>query len=306
MGINKILVGVDFSDEANMAVKEALNVARRCDAEVVLVHVGAIPDEPTGLPKSMEATANEYRKVLEDHLAGDRKRLEALRERVDGQGARVSHMVIDGFPDKGVCQAADELDVDLVCVGTHGLTGVKRFLLGSVAERVVRLCERNVLVARHAATDGYGGYKRVLVPTDFTDGAARALDLALEVAAPDAQIDVLHCWQLAPLSFDVFAPTKSAAESVRPMREAIKASVDANGERLLEKLDTRQQRVTFDSVEAPAPRGIHDRLDASEYDLVVMGSHGRRGLRRFLLGSVAEVTVRHAPCSVLVVHVGTV
>ena len=58
----------------------------------------------------------------------------------------------------------------------------------------------------------------------------------------------------------------------------------------------------FSTVQAPPAYGIQEKDEVNGLDLIVMGSHGRRGVRRWLLGSVAEVTVRHAPCSVLVVH----
>ncbi len=176
MQIKKIVVGTDFSDQAQTALDQALDVARKHDAEVILVHAGTVPQTIDGIPQSMSSTAAHFHKMLEEQLAEDRTRLEALRERIGGGGVRVSHMVIDAFPDAGVAQAANELGADLTIVGTHGRTGFDRFLMGSVAERTARLGKGNVIVARPGARSK-GGYQRVLVPTDFSTYANKAFDV---------------------------------------------------------------------------------------------------------------------------------
>jgi nucleotide-binding universal stress UspA family protein len=303
MELRKILVGVDFSPESDAAVKQALNIARHAGAEIVLLHVGVIPEDPSGVPDSMANTAAAYNKVVKDQLAEDRNQLDLLRERIDGQGCQVSHMVVDGFADTALVDAAQEIGADLIAVGTHGRTGIKRFLLGSVAERVVRLAHCSVLVAR-PTTEAQGGYTRILVPTDFSPTAERALAAALTTAAPGATIDLLHCWQLPPLAGVYYAPVKAVDDVYDGVRKSITESVEAASKELLDKHKGAGVTLNFHAVEESAAHGIQQWLETHSYELVVTGSHGRRGVRRFLLGSVAESTVRHAPCSVLVVHGG--
>jgi nucleotide-binding universal stress UspA family protein len=303
MELKKILVGVDFSPESDAAVKQALNIARHTGAQIVLLHVGVIPEDPSGVPDSMAGTAAAYNKVVKDQLAEDRNQLEVLRERIDGQGCEVSHMVVDGFADTALVDAAGEVGADLIAVGTHGRTGIKRFLLGSVAERVVRLAPCSVLVAR-PATEAAGGYGKILVPTDFSPTADRALDAALTLAAPGAGIDLLHCWQLPPLAGVYYAPVKAVDDVYEGVRKSITESVEAASQELLARHRGADAKLGFHAVEESAAHGIQQWLEDHAYELVVTGSHGRRGVRRFLLGSVAESTVRHAPCSVLVVHGG--
>lgn len=301
MSIEKVLVAVDFSDESEVAVKQALDIARQQGASLTLLHVGVVPEQPVGIPSSMQTTVNEYMSLVNEHLAADRKRLQTLNERISGQGAEISQMVLDGIPADGIPKAAAEVGADLVITGTHGRTGVKRFFLGSVAEKVVRLSQKSVLVAR-SLKDESGGYKRMLVATDFSETSERALEMAVSLARPGAVIDVLHCWYLPPLSYPYYAPTKSASDLIVSVRESIVASNAKRGAELIGGYQDAGCEISFHLLEsAPAP-GIQERLEKHEYDLVVMGSHGRRGARRLLLGSVAELTVRHAPCSVLVVH----
>lgn len=301
MNVKTILVAVDFSDESLAAAEQAIDFARHIGADVTLLHVGPIPSSPSGIPPSMETTVSAYNKVLSEHLAEDRARLQTLADRLSAGGPQVSHMVIDGFADRGICQAADELDVDLIAVGTHGRTGFKRIFLGSVAEKVVRTSHRNVLVARPGA-HSKGGYRKVLVGTDFSEIADHAVSAAVDSVAADGTIDVVHTWQLPPMSYTFMAPTKVADELARPIRESLSSTARARGDELIERFARPGVNMSFIDIEAAPSRGIHEHLESGDYDLAVVGSHGRRGFRRWMLGSVAESTVRHAPCSVLVVH----
>lgn len=291
MEISRIVVGIDFSAESEAAAKYALKIARHTGAEVVLVHVGLVPDKQRTLPATQ--ITREWERIVEEELATSRKRLEDLREHLATHATEVSHMVIDGFPDTGLCEAAKQLSADLVVLGTHGRTGLKRFLMGSVAERIVRMYERNVLVARPGAESTGGGFRRILVPTDFTAHAEDALNLALVLAADGGHIDVLHCWD---------TPPELNLEWTGPVLEELAQDAKTAGQKLLERHSREGVTTAFEAIRARPGEGIHDQLAKGNYELVIMGSHGRRGLRRFLLGSVTELTIRHAPCSVLVVH----
>jgi nucleotide-binding universal stress UspA family protein len=299
MQLNKILVGTDFSRQADLAVRHALDIARHSGAELILAHAGTVPPARSTPRDPLERYWTGYHELALQSLADKRNRLEELRERITGQGAEVSQVLIDAFPDTGLCEAADELDVDLVVVGTHGNTGIRRFLLGSVAERVVRLCKKNVLVARGNAP--IEGYRRILVPTDFSDAADRALQLATLIAPAQAHIDVVYFWQL-PATASIYAPTREGDAAYAGLRESIQSSAIEHGNELIEGLARPGLSLRFRTGEQAAASGILDQLVDEDYDLVTMGSHGRRFLSRALLGSVSEKTVRHAPCPVAVVH----
>ena len=304
MTLEKILAAVDFSDEADVAINHAIRVARRTGAHLTLVHVGVVPDQPVGVPGAMHTTVAEYLRLAREDLAVDRKRLAEIRERVSGQGVEVSHMVIDGIPDQGIRRAADEIGADMIIMGTHGRTGIKRFFLGSVAERIVRLSEKHVMVAR-AGGNSEGGFHRILVTTDLAEQADLTVDLALALAADGGTVDVLHCWHLPPMSYPYYAPTKSASDIVTSLRESVVSGTARLGNELIGRHRDSRATLEFHQLEEAPAHGIQRWLEEHDgYDLVVTGSHGRRGPARLLLGSVAEFTVRHSPCSVLVIHSG--
>jgi nucleotide-binding universal stress UspA family protein len=296
---NRIVVGVDLSPESERAVEHAIDRARRVGAEVVLVLAGQVPMAavPAGDADAVDgAGATEaYGRLLGEQLAADRDQLGRLRDRWLGQGVELTHVVADGFPDEALPQLATETAAELIAVGTHGRTGLKRFALGSVAERVVRQAPCPVIVARGPAPAG--GYRRVVVGTDFSPQAEPALTQAIAFAAPRAQVDVVHCWQVWPW---VSAPDLGAPVVVDVGVDLL-AKVKDDGARLIARLrDRAELDFTFHVLERPIAQGVDEFARESRADLVVVGSHGRRGLRRFVLGSVAEATVRHAPCSVLV------
>ena len=298
MKLETILVGVDFSNESRLAVEQAAGLARQHDAKLVLLHAGPVPDVPLPeVPEEAQPALTEYQRYLKERFDVDHEHLVEMRERIAGNDVRTSHMLINGFPDEGICQAAEELDAELVVVGSHGRTGLDRLLLGSVAEKVVRACQRSVLVARPGPTTS--GYHKILVATDFTESAERALDAAMTMAAPEAQIDLLHCWQLPPVS-SAYGPTpRVAMELAGPLADYSRQL----GADLLARYGRPGVSLKFQLMEAAPTQGLLERIDEEgDYSLVVTGSHGRRGIRRLLLGSVAEAMVRHAPTSVLVVH----
>lgn len=287
--IKTIVVGVDFAPEADLAVQEAMMLARHTGAKVVLVHAGTVVDHQASGGPAIDA---EWQRIAHEELGKDRERLEQMRERFEGQGPEVSHAFIDGFPDSGLIDAAKELGADVTVTGTHGRTGLKRFFLGSVAERVARLSPNHVLIARGDVP--MAGYKRILVPTDFTEFAEEAVKMAIVVAAPDATIELLHLWQMPMTGPETAVPA--------PLADSIEAAAKDAGANLVEKYRRDGVNLSF-SVSSDGPaHGILRRLEEDGFDLVVLGSHGRRGLRRWLIGSVAESVARHSPCSVLITH----
>lgn len=284
MTISRIAAGVDFSPESQRAVEHAMAIARHSGASLTLVHVGVVP------PARAERPDDAWAMLLRETLAADRLRLAELRERLSRQGVEVSHVVADGFADVAVAETARELAADLVVVGTHGRSGVRRILLGSVAEKTIRLAESSVLVARGDAIAG--GYRRVVVGTDYSPLAWRALERAFDVVARDADVRVVHAWRAPYVEYDV------DGRILASLREA--AEVEAGVQRETMFALPRPPDVTLrldvvDGVPFEALEGL-----SADADLLVVGSHGRRGARRFFLGSVAEATARHARCAVLV------
>src|SRR5687768_11434043 len=113
MPLSKIVGATDCSTQAGRALPQAMNVARLAGAEIVLVHATSVVNPPAVIPESMHGALERYQRLMRDNLTENRDRLERLREQLSGQGVAISHMVIDGFPDTGIRDAAHELGADL-------------------------------------------------------------------------------------------------------------------------------------------------------------------------------------------------
>lgn len=300
----KIAAGIDFSAESETAANEALGIARHLGAELVLIHVSTPVDVP-GLGPAANASGDRaleaMRQYLSQSVERDRARLGQARERMSGHDVHVLQALIEGHADSGLCIAAKETGSDLLVVGTHGRTGLDWFLLGSVAQRVIRMADVDVLVARNRRVDA-GGHRRVLVATDFSPSSARALDRALQLAAPDAEIDVVHFYHQAPHA-ELYAAVRASVGA--ELNDRLMAELTAAGQSFIaQRRAADGPTVRFYAVaEAPVP-GIVHWLERQRFDLVALGSHGRRGFRRFLLGSVAEAVARRSPCSTLIARGG--
>ncbi|MGQ4555570.1 universal stress protein [Halobellus sp. GM3] len=273
--IRRILVPVDGSESADSALDHAITLAGALDAEV---HLVAVVD-PYGL-----STVTERREV-EDELEAV---VASAAERVREAGVSVETAVEAGFPHKEILRAVAERSIDMIAMGTHGRRGLDRYVLGSVAEKVVRLSPVPVLTARVGAT-GERPYREIVVPTDGSDAAAPAERLGVDLAGRfDA---VVHALSVVPDRRFRTSETDSAYE------EAAQSAVDRVGE-----CGARIGVETDGAVEHGVPhRAILDHCEAAGADLVVLGTHGRTGVERFVLGSVAEKVVRLSETPVLVV-----
>ena len=295
MALTHILVGVDFTPTSLAAAVRAAEVAAHHGARLTLVHAATVPERPT-VPDSMKATADAYLDVLMQRLDGDRDRLATLRGELSSRGVEVSQVLVDRFADDALVEAASELGVDLIVVGTSEQSKLRRWLLGSVSESVVRTAPCSVLVARTGDPDR--GFQRLVVGSDFSPAATAALARAYDLASPGAEIDLVHCFHLA---FPAAAPDQlPLGPDPKTLHGQLSADAVARGQALIDQHARPGTTARFVLRDDTARHGICDHAEEHKADLVVVGSHGNRGLRRALLGGTTEAVVRHAPCSVLV------
>jgi len=143
MAAQHFLVPVDFSEDANQAVKYASDLASKLGARVTLLHV--IQLLPLGSGDMSMTVPYSY---IQDLEANTTSRMQAYLERVTAAGLEGEIAVVHGVPFQEILETAKTQQVDLIIMGTHGHTGLQHVLLGSVAEKVVRLAPCPVLVVR--------------------------------------------------------------------------------------------------------------------------------------------------------------
>ncbi len=292
--IRRILCATDLSEANNLAVAKASLLALFLDAELVLAFVSSSTDDDTEI-SSMFAMSAEMKRLADDMLERDKAALDVLVEKAAARGNNVRRLLLAGDAADEISGAAIDIDADLVVTGTHGRTGIEKFLLGSVAERLIHTCRRPMMIVREAGANPEVGYRKITLPTDFSQRADRAVDIAFALAAADAEIELLHCWRLPT------GVSAGPASVVRSISKSMERDIRKRGELEVKKLEGRGHEVSFHAVAKPAGQGVTERAAETGCELIVMGTHGRTGLSHFLLGSVAEITVHYASCSVVVV-----
>ena len=279
-----VLAAIDFSDASDEALRQAHAEALRRHTGLVVCHV---------LPESFRV------RVLFPHEAGvdlpaqaalEGQARDVMRARVDdilGPTAVPVTLEVDaGSPHAGILDVADRVLAGLVVTGP-----------GPTAARVARASHFPVLIARPSPARG-----PVLGATDFSTAALPALNAAAELAAAAADpLIVMHCLDVEPTA----AMVATSAGGMVPMPfmpEVMLQEMTAQAtERLEEALASFGVPGRVLVLLAPAGRGIVDAASAERATRVVVGTHGRAGFARLLMGSVADYVASHAPCSVLVV-----
>jgi nucleotide-binding universal stress UspA family protein len=285
-----ILLATDFSKPARRAYAYALKLSLLLNTRLVLLHiVKAMPDLETWSPAARRSVQSLRTKALLE--------LGRMVRVAKDNGIAAEHKLIVGIPEDSVVKVAEQIRADFIAIGTHGRTGWDRLQLGNTAEALLRHARCPVLtVHASAVADAPVNPRRVklktiLVALDFSassDAGLRAATLLAERA--DARMILIH------------AAGSSGLVSRRRGRAAESAdhSVDRLFQRAVEAAQA-ERSVIRKIVEPGSPvEVILDQAKQTTADLIVMGTNGRRGVERLLLGSVAESIVRRAGCPVLV------
>jgi len=296
---NTIAVGIDFSVQADLAALEAREIAQHVGREVVFVHAAVASEGVDFLMLRDSARHRDDGQLTPEHTeAIERARqLLDLMPSAEHDGVAIKQALIEGSPSAGLLDAAKRVDAELLVVGTHDRRGLDRIVHGSTAAQVIRGAHEDVLVARDGVAMR-GGYRRILVATDFSSSSERALYRALWMAAPDVEVDVIHFYREDPLPdlYDRVLALVGVELDEAASDELISAGRGIMGERIA----GGGARIRFYALEGVPVTGIQHLLAHQPYDLVALGCHGRRGIRRLVLGSVSEAIARTAPCSVLI------
>lgn len=290
MTLDRILFATDGSDCAERAREHAFQFADRFEASV---HVVNVEERETDLTDLIE--------VREDDVMADLHTIENEASRVADphiQERRVVHSSVAG----GILSYAAEHDAHLIVLGTHGRRGIRRLVLGSVAEEVVRRAPCPVLtVGRGAQAESALQGGTLLVPIDFSDHQIRLVTHARELAQVyDMTLILFHAIELEGLP-DVYGVYD---DSPKPG-----ALTGQTTDVLEERAETLREKGVETKVEVrnghPAAE-ILDAADELDCDLLTIATHGRSGVDRVLMGSVAEKVLRRAPCPVFTVKsIGT-
>ncbi len=276
----KILVAVDGSESGRNALRQAFRLA--VDEKCWITVVSVIP------PYAGELDLTGVRDVRATLAKPCEDALHEAQTLADQERALIKTVCEEGETYERIVDLAEAENVGIIVMGRKGRGRFERALVGSVTARVIGHAQRDVLVVPEKATVGW---KSILVATDGSKYSAEAVDKAVAFAkAYGGSLKVISVVDV-PTEFYAEAP-KAVEDMIRKAKEytaAVRKQAEADG-------------VPVESFvgEAEAWEAVVTLAREQAVDLIVMGSHGRTGLRRLLMGSVTEKVIGNAPCPVLV------
>ena len=293
----KILVPLDGSELAEVALPYAEELAGRLGSEVVLVHVC----------ESAEAQYHHMHQLYIQKMVGATKRgAKRYLEQPGSKEILVRSVILTGHPAERIADFADEQCIDLIVIATHGWSGIRRWVVGSVADKLLRATKRPVALIRakgvhHHAVDK-GTMKKTVVPLDGSSESEAIIPYIEELASKlKGEVILLH---VVPPASPVYAVPGETAQI--PYTQAQVELLKANAEGYLEKvsgaLKGKGIKVRSQVRVGNTAHEIIKLADEVHTDLVAMSTHGRSGITRWALGSTADKVLHGGNTPLLLVR----
>lgn len=294
MRLDRIVIGMDFSPPA---VAAARWVGRHVapDAELLLVHSICIPEPPAVLRGRFPARDQ----LIDTERVGANQRLQEVRQSIGYDSVRLEIRI--GEPADQITQSAKAYDADLIVVGKHGVRAGLWNRLGTTAEGVLRGSNIPVLLATSPPDRRP---RHLLVPVDGSTITPRLISWAGFLAARlGAEATILHVISASVSSAVLGSAPDDADGNAGDVWEHARASARSEVDRWLEQLEMAvpNMRTAVESTFGEPGQEILAAARRLDSDLIVLGAHPHRAVRRALFGSVASEVLRGAECPVLAI-----
>lgn len=288
----KILVTLDGSELAELALPYAEEFAGKMGSELILLHVVQSIDDP-------------YSRILQPYfekmLTNIKCNIEKYLSKYQPENIKLDIKILVGHPAEQIIDYADIKGVDLIIMATHGRSGIRRWSLGSVADKVVRSAKKPVLLVRagnpHAQISENGIFRKIVVPLDGSKASESIIPYVKELANKiNSKLyllvvedpDFYVAPEYAVASFEDFQSMKSAARSYLEIISKQSGFDDKN--------------VNEEVVVGLAAEKIIDYAKELDADCIAMATHGRSGASRWIFGSVATKVLNEGTLPLLIVR----
>lgn len=278
----RILISLDGSELAEAAIPYARELAECLGSEIHMLGVCDLPRLPERLLKAYV-----------DNAASQFKRA----------GLRAKAVVICGIPADVILEYAEKTDIDLIIMSTHGRSGLTRWVIGSVADKVLH----SVTVPLFLINSKLAGsmverktFRRLLLPLDGSDTGEAAVPFAEELARKtNARILLLSVMMPA---YRITAAQDYPGVDLEPIMKAQRESAENYLRDVEVKLKQKGITVSAETMVGSAAETILDFAKEKQVDLIAMSTHGRSGFGRWILGSVTDKVVRASEIPVMVMR----
>lgn len=294
--IKKILMSTDFSQNANQALRYAAVFADKFDSKLTLFNVIALFQDDPNNPRHHFPNLKALYTIMDQNAIANMDQFDLHFDKL-----QVNKVAVRGIsPAEEIINYAESNEADLIVMGTHGRSALGHFLIGSVAEKVVRHAKCPVLTISHQEKEMYErpAIKSILVPIDFSNHSKQALKYATSLAVLfGASLEILHVidQRIHPAYYvmgeqSIFSIYPNLLEkSMTFLKEFVK---DGNPQNVNTEFFVREGNPHSEIVNFAKNQGA---------DLIAMATHGLSGLEKLLIGSTTEKVVRKSDVPVLTV-----
>lgn len=281
----KIVVGTDLSDTSRVAVAHAATLAKELNAELVLLYAGNDPGQP-------------------------------LQELADEHGG--SALATSGPPADVLISEAGRLGADLLVVGSVGMSGARRFALGNVPNKISHHVDRDLLIVKtDRGNPGQARYKKILVGADGSATAMAAVEMAaglskalgtaptiVTVYEPPTEQELKQMKAGTGDAISTWNMTKEQKETPEGFGWRIAGAAQAEDilERAADHAASQGVDAEVRAIEGTPAEVLLDLAEKEDFDLIVVGSVGMTGAKRFMLGNVPNRLSHHTPVDILILH----
>lgn len=287
----RILVPLDGSRLAEQALCSAMTLGQGLPAEVVLFRATSIPP---AVEEALDKAGLQAEPLME-HLKTDASQyLEAMSQLLSKTGVQFRHVVRRGPAAEAILDFADQSEIHMIVMASHGYSGIRRWRHGSVAERVLLSANIPVLLVRSKEEVSKGlpeasQCRRILVPLDGSEMAEQVLPAVALVA------EALGCKVTLFRVHTLQASSSLMAEWALPLQDSLALSGQedlAYLQRVANDLEEQGIESTTATWMGTIAESIIDYADTNDIDLIAMCTHGRTGIARWALGSIADRVLR--------------
>ncbi len=278
--LEKILVPTDFRGSADGALEMAISLAKIFDSEIILLHV---------LPADWKEKTStiDLNKIVIEQLA-------LLREKINKRGVKSKQSIaVTGNLLDEIVRNAVKYSVNLIMLGSGEKTEKDHFQLGSTTEKVMRKSSKPVWIVKRKST---ATPEYIICPVDYSEPSKRALRNAIHLARGlKAELTVLTVLESLADQID------GITVKLEPESEKLKAEQEAQFEKFLSEFDFHGVKWTKNLLRGKPHLMILKAIRKEKNSLFVMGTNGRSGLNKFIMGSVTERVTRELPSSFITV-----
>ena len=288
----KILVPLDGSRLAEKALPYAMDMATRFDSEIVLIYVRLPAEDP-------------YHPVLKSYL---KKVADDIKEKTD---IEINHAIVSvgevvRHPADGIVNYASDNNIDIIIMASHGHSGIKHWALGGVSDKILRISDIPVLLVR-ADSEEKVSFNNILVPLDRSGVAECVFPHVSGIAAgyDSHRVTLLHIVEphflLASDYYD-YGNQQYLIEEYQRIERMNKNAATKYLKKIMGKTGLDDSVVHIEVITGNVAESVVDYTKSDKVDLIVMASHGRSGVSRWVLGSIADRVLHYSDLPVLLVR----